>query len=200
MNRRRFLGRLAGAGAASLLLPHDVGAALVSEPDALPLAPLGPPPLCVVPRGHGIDHDAPLDYGHLDPFVELLGLYGPDGARPGVTWRELARGARDLAEGASPEIHERHALSIFRAAGVDLDAVVPDDLAERGRLCREWRTATGRFADGKPFRLPMALKVAKGWPAELKAKFVEVYRGAGAPWGDTETAAFLYVWEAGRRG
>lgn len=184
------------------------------------MAPLGPPPLCTVPRGwdripEALTYDSdpeaykkavhdridahPLnDWGFLDAMVALAeqGL----GRRP-ATWGEAAEGC----SGMFGEEHIRRVRKCgfwtqkFTSVGLSPDTPLPDhgSLQELGTLCRHWRNGTGPFADGCEYELPLAMQIWEGYRPELRAKFMAIYEDAGAPWGRTEVAAALYLEHAG---
>lgn len=234
MKRREFIAGALKRGAGFMLAPAAAAEACIRVTPALasttgnafpvetvlPLAPLGPPPLCVVPRGwdrcplryddsaddYRAWHDSrsaaevPFDWGNLLSVAEIgeINL----GRRP-ATWREAAEwwgvmGDEPLAVRWREALRDQ-ALAGMEAVGIDQAAPLPGAawLKEMGDLCHEWRGGNRRFADGCEYQLPLPLAAVAGWPESVRALFVEAYEDAGAPWGHTAEAALLYIHHVG---
>jgi hypothetical protein len=239
VNRREFVSA-AAKRSAPLALVTAAGVALgpaelealesvvslpeTPEGDPLPLAPLGPPPLCTAPRGFGrlpkttdmevfkaavdAQHavNLPDDWGNLYAQVELARIWERMGEtdRHPTTWGELADTIGEVWDRQGKRLDGRSSVEAERAnllhVGLDLDAEFPSDLNELARRCWDWRYGTGQFADGCAYRLPMSLRIWERLPEPIRGKMVALYEGADSPWGRTEEAAVMYLWHSGESG
>lgn len=202
---------------------HTVACA-IRQMTTAPLAPVGPPPLCTVPRGWNrisagarVDHarlvqevdqmsagDGPWDYGML-----AGGLYFAEvglGYRV-LTWEDVARGWSTFNAcqvGSIQKAFHTFAAGQIERAGFELSARLPDRewLEAKGAECREWRYGSGRFADGCEFDYPFPDKIVIGRLARVSPEIAEKlrrgYEDVGSPWGRSDFALELYLWHKGQ--
>jgi hypothetical protein len=232
MNRRDFLAAALQRGGALALVPAVAMAGgcpvitpAAAEPaPALPVAPLGPPPFCVVPRGFDRGPDGPFDLErsraffaereatdvpqHYGYFFSMAGLAEEHLGRWPATWGEVVAGAgvwlagkwgSAVEQSRMEEIGRSVLTDQMQRAGLRLEEPTPSWtwLREAGGLCHEWTRARGRFADGCSYRLPHSMEVWEALRDQPQDALVRCYEDAGAPWGHTREAAALYLWNAG---
>lgn len=166
----------------------------------LQVAPIGPPPLCSVPRGYGYlagAVHAPWHWGMLYPMLDNARAYAEHLGRPmPVTWGDVVNLTTDRP-GVEPTSDGRVPFAdtfrrIFMEAGVKLDEAPPSNIEELAALCHEWVWAEGRFEDGCRFSTPEISDTWVGYTYPTVECVTEAYRAIGSPLGDRDVDVYRY--------